>query len=316
MALVRIPASSANLGPGFDCLGLALNVYNYVQLEESGEPLKITLGGRYQENIPTDERNLVYRSAQYLWQKIGYRPAGVSLHLVNNIPPARGLGSSAAAILGGMCAANILAGGPLPKEQILCLAAALEGHPDNAAAGLYGGVTLAVRQPDGSCVCRLLGQMAGVKIVAAIPKTPLATKTARELLPLQVPLADAVWNLGRTGLLVAAIIKEDYSLLKVAMDDKLHEPYRARAIPSMSAALAAARRAGALGAALSGAGPTLIAFVQESADEVLIGKAMYEASIAHGGDCEINYLTLDRSGAIEIEPVEHAFNLLYGGLAC
>jgi homoserine kinase len=316
MVLVRIPASSANLGPGFDCLGLALNLYNYVQMEETGGPLTITLGGRYQEGFALDETNLVYRAAQFLWQKVGYQPSGIALRLINNIPPARGLGSSSAAILGGLAAANILAGHPLDREGILGLATALEGHPDNVAAALYGGVTLAVKQPNGACICRSLGNMEGIKTIIAVPKLRLSTKVARGLLPAEVSFEDAVWNLSRTGLLVTALLNKDYSLLKIAMQDKLHESYRSKAIPGMTEALAAANSAGALGAVLSGAGPTLIAFIPETDNEQIVGKVLQDSFISHGGECEINYLSPDNSGTIELETLAQDSNLDYGGLAC
>ncbi len=300
MVLVRIPATSANLGPGFDCLGIALDLYNYISISDADEPLQITLGGKYRDGIPQDETNLVYRAALQVWRKTGYKPKGISLHLVNDIPPARGLGSSSAAIVGGMYAANLQAGSPLTREEILALAAELEGHPDNVAPALYGGATLAIRQSDGQYLCRSLGNAADLKLVAAVPDMLLSTELSRGLLPSQVPLTDAVWNLSRTGLLVTSLLTKDYSLLKDAMEDRLHEPYRAKQIPGMQSALAAARGAGALGAVLSGAGPTLIAFTTGSASASQVGSAMQSVFLAHGTKAEIHYLNPDSQGAVEI----------------
>lgn len=317
MVLVRIPASSANLGPGFDCLGLALNLYNFIAIEETGVSLKVTLGGKYREGIPLDETNLVYRAANYLWQKTGFSPAGTALHLVNNIPPARGLGSSSAAIVGGLYGANLIAGSPFTREQVLELAAELEGHPDNVAPALYGGSTLAVLESSGRCLCRSIGSLDGLKMVVAIPCMHLSTKLARSLLPQQVSLADAVWNLGRTGLLVTSLLTKDYSLLKTAMDDRLHEQYRAQAIPGMLEVLAAAREAGALGAVLSGAGPTLIAFVPEEADETIVGNAMSSTFDTNGVQAEIHFLSPDTQGTVQLDSIPHELlqDKNYGGLA-
>ena len=317
MVLVRVPASSANLGPGFDCLGVALELYNYIEILEANAPLKISLTGTYRDGFALDENNLVYQAAKFLWQKIGFNPSGIALNLINNIPPSRGLGSSSAAIVGGLYSANLLAGSPLDKEELLALAADLEGHPDNVAAALYGGVALAIRQPSGNCISRSLGNMEGLKIVVAIPDMSLPTKLARSLLPGSVSMADAVWNLSRTGLLVTSLLNEDYSLLKVAMEDHLHEQYRAKAIPGMDAALAAAKEAGALGAVLSGAGPTMISFVPDFTDETLVGEAMYNAFLAVDVRCEIRHLYTDRQGTVQLETLPQELqDQNFGGPAC
>ncbi len=304
MVLVRIPASSANLGPGFDCMGVALNLYNYISIEQTSEPLKITMGGKYREGLPLDESNLVYQAAVHLWKKAGFKPQGVALHLVNNIPPSSGLGSSSAAIVGGLFSGNLLAGSPLTKEELLVLAAELEGHPDNVAPALLGGTVLAVIQESGQCVYCSLGSMEGLKLVVVVPEMQLSTDLARSLLPSLVPRSDAVWNVARTGLLVASLLTKDYALLKSAMDDRLHEPYRAEAIPGMPDVLAAAREAGAVSAVLSGAGPTLIAFVPQSTDEVRVGEAMRSVFQVNGLQSEIHYLNPDRTGTVQLDSDE------------
>jgi len=313
VVLVRIPASSANLGPGFDCLGLALNLYNYIEIKETDKPLSITLGGKYREGIPQDETNLVYRAATQLWQRADFQPAGISLHLINNIPPARGLGSSSAAIVGGLYAGNLIAGSPFNQAQLLDLAASIEGHPDNVAPALCGGATIAVQEPSGGCLFHSLGNLPGLKMVVAVPSMLLSTYLARSLLPPQVPFTDAVWNLGRTGLLVTALLTQDYSLLKSAMQDKLHEQYRAKAIPGMSEALAAANRAGALGAVLSGAGPTLIAFIPSEADETPVGNALRSAFEHNGVQAELHYLKPDCGGTVQLDEIPAEQLILSGG---
>lgn len=316
MALVRIPASSANMGPGFDCLGVALNLYNHVEINHSDKPLQITLSGKYQDGIPCDETNLVYQAARRLWQEVNFNPAGIQMHLTNNIPPSRGLGSSSAAILGGLVGGNLIAGSPLSREDILDLASTMEGHPDNVAAALYGGANLAIIQPSGKCLRQNLGSLDGLKAVTAIPEMHLSTNVARKLLPAKVDMSDAVWNLSRTALLVSALLTGEYALLKTAMEDRLHEQYRASAIPGMNQALTEARQAGALGSVLSGAGPTLISFVDETADEVAIADAMAKAFNSAGVACEIHYLQADTDGAVEL-PEDQAEQKSHGGLeAC
>ncbi|HEX3015103.1 MAG TPA: homoserine kinase [Desulfobacteria bacterium] len=322
MVVVRVPASSANLGPGFDCLGMALSLYNYVSMEEKtdGPRLQIKLGGTFQTGIAADDTNLVYQSAMRLWAKVDFKPHGIFLNLINNVPPSRGLGSSSAAIVGGLVAANILAGAPLTQEQLLELACEIEGHPDNVAAALYGGVTLAMQQAGSACICRQLGSLDGLTAVVAVPATSLSTRLARSLLPSQVPLSDAVWNLGHTALMVTAILTKDYSLLQSAMQDCLHEQYRSQAIPGMDKALVAAREAGALGAVLSGAGPSLLALTAEKQDSKAVGQAMLDALANAGIDAKIVYLHPDSDGAVQISSLPSELQSQLGGncgvLAC
>ncbi|MDA8442046.1 MAG: homoserine kinase [Peptococcaceae bacterium] len=318
MPLARIPASSANLGPGFDCLGVALNLYNYVEIEASDQPLQIKLEGIYRENLPTDTSNLVYCAVQRFWRHIGKKPSGITLRLVNNIPPSRGLGSSSAAIVGGLYAANLLANSPLNKAELLDLATEMEGHPDNVAAAIYGGANLSVLQPSGHCICQSLGYMDELKLVVAIPDMTLATSLARNLLPPQVVMRDAVWNIGRTGLLVASLLSGNYSLLQTAMEDRLHEQYRAPAIPGMTNALKQAKQAGALAAVLSGAGPTLLAIVPANKDENDIGQAMAEAFTHANIKADIHTLTADRDGAVAVvvDDLDQLAPVTFGGLTC
>ena len=261
MIRVKIPATSANLGPGFDCLGLALQLHNTVTVETK-RPFRITLTGSYQDGIPADESNLVWKTMCQFWQLIHYPTPSISLTLENNIPPSRGLGSSSAAIVGGLVAANTLAGTPYSTLELLQVANMIEGHPDNVTPALYGGVTLSI-PTDRGILPRVLTQAPSLKTVVLIPDTPLNTEKARGILPPDVSRRDAVFNISHVGLLIEAFMREDFSLLKEGMRDALHQNQRAALIPGMLQTFEAALQAGAYGAALSGSGPTLMALIPD-----------------------------------------------------
>ncbi|AFV11759.1 homoserine kinase ThrB [Thermacetogenium phaeum DSM 12270] len=290
---VRVPATTANLGPGFDALGMSLKLYNRIELEEiEKEQLLVEVEGEGAALLPRDDSNLAVRAIASLFRRIGYRPAGLRLRLYNEIPLASGLGSSAAAIAGGLVAANALAGNPLSRQEILDQAVALEGHPDNVAAALLGGVVIVVQ--DGTFYsCTRLQVPRNVKITAVVPDFRLSTKAAREVLPEFVPLKDAVYNLGRAALLVAALREGNWDLLGVAMQDRLHQPYRCRLVPGLNDIFAIARKEGAYGAALSGAGPTVIAF---SPPECEVGEAIRGAFLARGIEARVLNLEPELEG--------------------
>ncbi|MDQ7095913.1 homoserine kinase [Desulfosporosinus sp. PR] len=293
--IVKIPATSANLGPGFDCLGLALQLYNFIKVE-TGRPFQISLTGTYCEGISIDESNLVWRTMCYLWSRINYPTPSVALTLENHIPPARGLGSSSAAIVGGLVAANALAGSPLSTLELLQLANTLEGHPDNVTPALYGGITLAVPSEEG-ILPRILGQAGDLKAVVLIPDLRLKTEKARGILPPQVSRQEAVFNISHAGLLIDAFIRGEYSLLKEGMRDLLHQNQRAVLIPGMLETLKAALDAGAYGAALSGSGPTLIALAPEAATKSIAGD-MLNTMERHGTKVQTSVLDIDAGGAV------------------
>ncbi|WP_088187214.1 homoserine kinase [Desulfosporosinus sp. FKA] len=292
--IVKIPATSANLGPGFDCLGLALQLYNSIKIDIN-RPFQISLTGTYQEGISTDESNLVWQTMCRLWEQLNYPIPTVALTLENHIPPARGLGSSSAAIVGGLVAANSLAGAPLAKLELLQMANALEGHPDNVTPALYGGITLAVSTDDG-VQPRVLGQGANLKAVVLIPNLRLKTEKARGILPPEVSRQDAVFNISHAGLLIDAFIREDYPLLKEGMRDMLHQNQRSVLIPGMFETLKAAEQAGAYGTALSGSGPTLIALIPESSKNEVCQSML--TTIKHFGvEAQAIILDIDHCGA-------------------
>lgn len=297
---VRVPGTSANCGPGFDCLGLACTVYNDLELRLTREPgLSITMTGEGATNIPCDNRNIVWRSAQYFLEKAGkdkeYR--GAVIHMENRVPLSRGLGSSATAIVAGLTAANALIGNPFNRREILQFATDIEGHPDNVAPAIFGGFTVNA-VTNGRVDCFSFLPRFRMKFVVAVPNFPLSTRMARKVLPTEVPMKDAIFNIGRASMFVAALTRGNERYLRLGLDDALHQPYRAELIPGMYDVFKAARRAGAAGATLSGAGPCLIAYVLERRHaEEAVGKAMLEAFRKHDVDARILTLDLDTHGA-------------------
>lgn len=298
MVRVQVPATTANLGPGFDCLGMALQLYNVVEMSRTTSGLIIEVQGEGAGDIARDESNVVYKAAMLVFNNVGYRPGGLKIKLINSIPVARGLGSSASAIVGGMIAANILSGGKLSQKELLSMACSMEGHPDNVTAALLGGMVISV-PVEGEVKCSKIDPPSGLRTVVAIPDFTLSTKTAREILPQQIPLNDAVFNLGRVALLVAAMQKGDFSLLGTAMEDRLNQPFRSTLVPGMKKVLAAARLAGARGVTLSGAGPTLIAFADSNLE--LIAKVMRDTFKQNGVLARVMILDPSPVGARALE---------------
>ncbi len=257
-ARVRVPATSANLGPGFDALGLALDLWNETQFVTGGQGVSVAIAGEGSGTLPRGKENLVARSFARVYAQVGSPlPTSLTIHCENRIPLGSGLGSSAAAILSGLAGANALLGKPLEPQALLGLAADLEGHADNAAAALLGGLVVASRGADGWITRRY--DLPPLSAAVVVPALHLPTHSARAALPKSVPLGDAVFNIGRVGLVIEALRSADMALLTQVMDDHLHQPYRLALIPGAAAALQAATRLGA-SAALSGAGPGLIAF--------------------------------------------------------
>lgn len=289
---VSVPASTANLGAGFDCLALALGLRNTVELYETKQGLEIDVEGEGAERVATDTTNLIYRAAQAVFERVGRRPAGLRLHAVNGIPVGSGLGSSSAAIVGGLAAANALVDGRLSRTELLRLATEIEGHPDNVAAAIFGGLTLVSASGEELLVESL--SVPPLKVVIALPNLRLSTAQARAALPQLVPLKDAVFNIGHAVFTVQALTSGDFDLLGWAMNDRLHQPYRKRLIPGFDAVAAEARKAGAVAVALSGAGPSLVAFAPERHGE--IANAMKAAFEAHDLSCRTFILPVDRQG--------------------
>jgi len=250
-----VPATSANLGPGFDCLGLALDLYLSVSCRVRPDGLAIMVS---EPSIETDERNLVYRAMAAVFASTSQPVPGLAIDIQADIPLARGLGSSSAAIIAGVMLANRILDEPYDRERLLQLALPLEGHPDNIAPAMFGG--LVVSGLAGNLVLAERVSLARQPRVALfIPDTPMSTAEARRVLPASYSRADAVFNTGRSALLVAALASGDIHVLRQAMEDRLHQPYRAEIFPALPKLINAALEAGASGAALSGAGSTVIA---------------------------------------------------------
>lgn len=297
---VRVPGTTANCGPGFDSMGMACNIYNDLTLTLLKEPrLEITVEGEGAENIPKDARNIVWKSIQYLLSKARRDRdfQGAIIHMVNNVPLSRGLGSSATAIVAGIKAANVLLGNPFSRRQMLQFATDIEGHPDNVAPAIYGGFTVSAMR-NGSPECFAFMPRLPLKLVVAVPDFFLSTKAARQVLPSEIPMKDAIFNIGRAGMLVAALCKGNKGFLKTAIDDALHQPYRAKLIPGMYDVFRAARQAGAYGVAMSGAGPCLIAFAVENPEHV--GEAMKEEFARHDVKAKILQLEIAEKGAFTV----------------
>jgi homoserine kinase len=277
---VRVPATTANLGPGFDCLGLALDLWNQAAFSLHGAGIRLEIQGEGAGQLPENAENLLFQALTRVYQACGQPlPPGLHIRCRNRIPLGSGLGSSAAAILAGLLGANALLGSPLSSAELLRIGTDMEGHADNLGAALLGGLVIVASQPDKqgeagrkSFILKKIS-IPPPAVAVAIPRLELSTRAARAALPAQVPLADAVYNLGRTALVIEALRQGDLELLGQVMDDHLHQPYRLPLIPGAAQALQAARQAGASAAALSGAGPAIAAFSHGGAEAIAAAMA-------------------------------------------
>ena len=297
MISVRVPATSANLGPGYDAVGLALTLGTRIALDRASHP-KVEVTGTGADLVPLGPEHPAYRAARFVAEVVG--EGEVSFHLVqeNDIPPIRGLGGSAAALVGGAVAANELFGGQIAAPDLLNIVCELDGHPDNAAPALLGGLVIGTLTPTGVSAVRLEPKDLGVAV--AVPDFAVSTTAARRALPENVPHRDAVFNVGRSGLLLGALATGEYDLLRVAMQDRLHQPYRAHLVPGLEGVIEAALANGAYGACLSGSGPTVLAFTpQERAPAV--AAAMKKTFEARGTTARSWALDVDLMGA-RVEP--------------
>ena len=272
---VTVPATTANLGPGFDALGLALNLYNEVEVQPAAETT-VAVEGEGARRLPTGDKNVIVRALRLTYEAVGRKPEGWAVRCVNRIPSARGLGSSAAAWVGGIAAANALLDSPLDRAAMLRLAAQAEGHPDNVAAAVYGGLTVVGGDAE-SLVALSLPVPPTLVWIALIPEVTSSTSEARAVLPRTVPRADAVFNVQRVVLLLASFQTGRVDTLRTALDDRLHQPYRRRLFPWMPAVFDAARGAGALGCVLSGAGPSILAVTAGEVEGRAVAAAMEQA---------------------------------------
>lgn len=275
---VKVPATSANLGPGFDCFGLALPLYNTVTIEETVYPadgfeLNLEMP-EFQEaadfHIPTDKTNIVYKGIELLYNCIGQDPTAMKIHIKSDIPIARGLGSSASVIMGGLLAANRLLGDPADEAAILSIANEIEGHPDNITPALVGGLVISSAEEDGSILYRKLDWVDDWKVTVAIPNYELSTSISRSVIPQEISLEDAKFNAKRTAMFIQAVHTQDEDLMKFALQDRLHQPHRIKLVPGLDEITNNLKHHdNVLGTVLSGAGPSIVVISKgNSLDEI------------------------------------------------
>lgn len=291
---VNVPATTANLGPGFDCLGLALDWWNTISVEPA-KTFSVRLRGD-SEGLAADETNMVCEHIRIMFKHLRKPMPTLRVTMTNRIPIGKGFGSSAAALVGGLVAGNALAGAPLNAQEILELANELEGHPDNVSAAIFGGFTISVFEGK-RVVTASVEPAPRWRAVAYIPDHALSTSYARRVLPPQVSRNDAVFNIGRAALLAYAFTARRANFLQIGTHDRLHQPYRVPLVKGMSEMLDAACRASACGAALSGAGPSLIAFATSNANAQRIRTTFAETSRQLKLNGEARILKLSPHGA-------------------
>ncbi len=294
---VRVPATSANCGPGFDCLGLACTLYNTFSLHITSENVvKLHATGEGEGLLKPSERNFAVKAVRSIMNAAGCKEQGIGIIMYNDIPMSRGLGSSSAAIVGGMVAANEALGRPFSKAQLLDFATEMEGHPDNVAPALYGGITVSYMH-EGHAGYMRLNPPDNLQMIAVVPDFPLSTKVAREALPEKVSLQDAVFNVSRASLFTACMCNGDIASLAFALEDRLHQPYRGKLIPGFDAVFAAAKESGAIGCVISGSGSTLMAFAEKNADGAKIGRTMCNEFQKMDKSACFHLLSFDLEGA-------------------
>jgi len=294
---VRVPATTANLGSGYDCLGLALDFWNEIEFSMSGNDLPIEIEGEGAGLLPRDSTNLIFRSMETLAKhKSIMLPEGLHIKCINQIPVSSGLGSSAAAVIAGLLGAKALLGIPISDLDLLKMALVYEGHADNGSACLLGGLVITVLSDDVLVTKKI--PLKPLHAVIALPDIKISTQQARSVLPDTIALKDGVFNLARVGLLVNSLQEGNYDYLKIAMQDRLHQPFRYGLIPGAEVAISGALKAGAFGAALSGAGPSVIAFIEKDSQD--LAKLFIKAFEKAGISSRIFYtITTDRGAQVQ-----------------
>lgn len=294
MIYVRVPATSANMGPGFDSLGIALGLYNTLKISEleSG----IVVYNNSKEYIPVGEKNMVYRACCRVFDEVGYRKKGIRIIQNSDIPVTRGLGSSSACIIGGMLAANAISGRKLPYSRILDLAAEMEGHPDNVTPALFGGFCIAANE-GGRTVYTSNKLNPALKIAIMVPDFFVSTREARVTLPEKVTLKNSSYNISRAALLTSLLLNEKYDDLKYAVGDRLHQTYRKDNIPNFDEVMDKSYEFGAKATYLSGSGPTMVSLLSG-------GYAKFESKMSE-------FLkTLDVKWRVKVYPIDNVGAIL------
>lgn len=295
MMHIKVPATSANMGSGFDSIGIALQLYNHLWFEEIEKGVEIVINNKQDITLPTDKSNLIYRTMVDFYAEIGKVIPGVRLIQEDYIPVTRGLGSSAACIVAGLMAANHLSGCHYSKDELAQLAAKIEGHPDNSNPALFGGMIVGALDAVEMRHVKL-SMPDELTFAVMVPDFPVSTEESREVLPEQVSRQDAIFNSSRAALLVSSMITGNIDNLRMAMEDRLHQPYRKQLIPEMDRIFKAAKGYGAVGAYLSGAGSTIMAVLTEEKEKEFQAKmSAYLNAIPH--EWTLTLLKPDPEGA-------------------
>jgi len=308
---VKVPATTANIGPGFDCFGIALSMYNKVTIEELVYPdkgLHITMlpgeNERYSSSlmtIPTDTTNIVYRAVELLYNYVGQTPPDLKINIETNIPIAKGLGSSASVIMGGMLAANKLLGNPADEAALLSIANELEGHPDNITPAMLGGFIFSSAEEDGSIMYKKIEWPEEWKFVVCIPDYELSTQISRSVLPEMVTLNDAVYNLKRSAMFIEALHTKDADLLRYALDDRIHQVYRSRLITGFDKMKDDLKHLpNILGTVISGAGPSILVIYEKDSNVEEVKSILTNIWQEIGVKALVKNVNIDTQGAVII----------------
>jgi len=299
MIKIRVPATTANLGPGFDCLGLALKLYLNLEIEEIEQGLVIEYQGEGAEKFSAKKKEdtLIWKSINLVLKRTheDIHKNGLKIKVLNEIPVTKGLGSSASAIIGGIVGAARLYNIDLTNQKMLELALSLEGHMDNIVPALIGGLTLAYKTGQEEIKWTRIKTPLDLRIVLVIPEFTLNTRKMRKVLPHKVALPEAIFNLSRSALLINALQNSDWGVLAEAMEDRLHQPYRAPFIPGIEDMFSQIKKTGLAGIALSGSGPSVVSLIKKGREET-ISKIMKDAFLNAGIACRVLVLEADLDG--------------------
>lgn len=304
---VKVPATTANIGPGFDCLGMALPVYNTITIEETvlpGTGVEInvladndSIDQLSLDHVPSDENSIVYKAVELLYNSIGQSPSELKINIHSNIPVARGLGSSSSVIVGALIAANELLGRPADEIALLSIACEIEGHPDNITPAIVGGLVISSQEEDGSVVYRKLEWPSEWAVTVCVPDFELSTDIARSVLPKEVPMKDAIFNAKRLAMFVQAVHTKDSELMKLALQDRLHQPYRMKLVPGLDKIIDNLRHFdNVLGCVLSGAGSSILV-ISERNDLDKIRNIVKDTWADQNIKCDIKTLSVENNGA-------------------
>ncbi len=293
MIRIKVPATSANIGSGFDSLGIALTMYNQVWMEEYDT---IDISSKDDIKVPTDKSNLIYWSAEYLYNECGKKLSGLKIIQENNIPMTRGLGSSSACIVAGLIGANRFLGSPLTITELENMALKIEGHPDNTTPALTGGlVTSAI---DGGKIYSVTVPVAeNIRFAVFIPPFELKTELARQVLPSEYSKEDAIFNLSRSALITASLFSGSLQNLRVAVDDRLHQPYRKKFIKGLDDVFRTSYELGSYGTYISGAGPSIISIIDDKLVNTFEDNALNSIKNKGLNDWKLEILNTDNKGA-------------------